>query len=127
MTTTTSTTLLRDTIKLDGFATLPSGVLLATLAGVLAGPLGIPAGALLGAGLFFVAWGGAVLYLGTRPVINRRAATAVGIVNAVCAVDCLAIALLADLTTLGTVVLLVLAVVVAGIGALQLHAARLSR
>lgn len=124
MTTTTSTTLLRETIKFDGFATLPSGVLLAALAGVLADPLGIPTGVLLDAGLFFVAWGAGVLYLGTRPVINRRAAVAVGIVNVVCAVDGVVVALLADLTTLGTVALFVLSVLVAGVGTLQLHATR---
>ena len=125
MTTTTSTaTALRAAVKFDGFATLPSGVVLAALAGLLAEPLGIPSGVLLGAGLFFVAWGACVLYLGTRRVIDRRAATAVGLVNAVCAVDGVAVALIADLTTLGTVALLVLSVAVAAIGALQLHAAR---
>lgn len=124
MTTTVTPTLLREAVKFDGFATLPSGVLLAALAGVLAGPLGIPTGVLLAAGLFFVAWGAGVLYLGTREVINRRAAVAVGIVNVVCAVDGVAVALVADLTTLGTIALLVLSVFVAGIGALQLFAAR---
>jgi hypothetical protein len=119
-----TTTMLREAIKFDGFATLPSGVLVAALAGVLADPLGIPTGVLLGAGLFFVVWGAAVLYLGTRDVIDRRAATAVGVVNVVCAVDCVAIAFVAGLTTLGTVVLLALSVAVAAIGVLQLHAAR---
>jgi hypothetical protein len=126
--------LLREAVMIDGLATLPSGVLLAALAGVLAEPLGIPSGVLLGAGLFFVAWGAAVLFLGTRPVINRRVAIAVGIVNVVCAVDGFAIALggLGDLTTLGTVLLDVLSLVVLAIGALQLFAAtrgtaRLSR
>jgi hypothetical protein len=124
--TTTATTpaLLREAIKFDGFATLPSGVLVAALAGVLADPLGIHAGVLIGAGVFFIAWGAAVLYLGTRPVINRRAAVGVGVVNAVCAVDGIAVALFVDLTTLGTIALLALSVAVAGIGAVQLFAAR---
>lgn len=120
----TTNVLLREAIKFDGFATFPSGVLLAALAGVLAQPLGIPTKVLLAAGLFFVAWGAAVLYLGTRPVINRRAALAVGIVNVLCAVDGVAVALVADLTSLGTVALLVLSVAVAGIGAVQLRATR---
>jgi hypothetical protein len=126
MTTTVTATppLLREAIKFDGFATLPSGVLLAALAGVLADPLGIPTGVLVGAGLFFVAWGAGVLYLGTRAVVNRRAAAAVGIVNVVCAVDGVTTALVADLTGFGSVALLVLSVLVAGIGALQLFAAR---
>ncbi|MFL6119284.1 hypothetical protein [Actinophytocola sp.] len=115
---------LREAIRFDGFATLPSGVLVAALAGVLADPLGIPTGVLIGAGLFFIAWGAGVLYLGARPVIDRRTGAAVGTVNAVCAVDGVVVALVADLTTLGTIVLLVLSVLVAGIGALQLLAAR---
>ena len=124
MTTLTTPALLRESLKFDGFATLPSGVLVAALAGVLADPLGIPAGVLIGAGLFFIAWGAGVLYLGTRPVINRKAAVAVGVVNVVCAADGVLVAELADLTTLGTVALLALSVAVAGIGALQLFASR---
>lgn len=116
--------LLRAALKIDGFATLPSGVLVAALAGVLADPLGIPTGVLIGAGLFFIAWGAGVLYLGTRPAINRKAAVAVGVVNVVCAADGALVAELADLTTLGTVGLLALSVAVAGIGALQLFASR---
>jgi len=123
-TVTATPTLLREALKFDGFATLPSGVLLAALAGVLADPLGIPTGVLVGAGLFFIAWGAGLLYLGTRPVVNRRAAAAVGIVNVLCAVDGVAVALMADLTTPGTIALLALSVLVAGIGAVQLFAAR---
>jgi hypothetical protein len=126
MTTTVASTptLLREAIKFDGFATLPSGVLVAALAGVLADPLGISTGVLIGAGLFFIVWGAGVLYLGTRSVINRRAAVAVGIVNVVCAVDGVAVAMITDLTTLGTIALLALSFAVAGIGAVQLFAAR---
>ena len=116
--------LLRAAIKFDGFATLPSGVGVAALAGVLADPLGITTSVLIGAGLFFIAWGAGVLYLGTREVIDRRAAVAVGIVNVVCAVDGVAVAVVADLPTLGVLALLVLSAFVAGIGALQLFAAR---
>jgi hypothetical protein len=120
----TTPNLLRFSLKFDGFATLPSGVLVAALAGVLADPLGIPTGVLIGAGLFFIVWGAAVLYLGTRPAINRKAAVAVGIVNVVCAADGVLVAELADLTTLGSIALLALSVAVAGIGALQLFASR---
>lgn len=122
---TTTPKLLREAVLLDGFATLPSGVLLAALAGVLAEPFGIPTGVLLGAGLFFVAWGAAVLFLGFRPVINRRATIAVGIVNMVCAVDGLIVELagIGDLTTLGSVMLGALSLVVLALGALQVFAA----
>ncbi|MFC4856596.1 hypothetical protein [Actinophytocola glycyrrhizae] len=127
MTTTAPATpkLLRQAVLLDGFATLPSGVLVTALAWVLAEPVGIPAGVLLGAGLFFVVWGAAVLYLGFRPVIDRRAAIAVGIVNLVCGVDGLLVVVagIGDLTTLGTVLLTALSVAVLGIGAVQLFAA----
>ncbi|MBB4908149.1 hypothetical protein [Actinophytocola algeriensis] len=124
-TTTATPKLLREAVLLDGFATLPSGVLLAALAGVLTEPFGIPAGVLLGAGLFFVAWGAAVLFLGFRPVVNRRATIAVGIVNMVCAVDGLIVQLagIGELTTLGSVVLVALSVVVLALGALQVFAA----
>lgn len=117
--------LLREAVQFDGFATLPSGVLLAALAGVLADPLGVPTGVLLAAGLFFVAWGAGLLFLGYRPVINRRATIAVGVVNIVCAVDGFVVELagIGELTTLGSVLLIALSVVVLAIGALQLYAA----
>jgi hypothetical protein len=122
---TTTPKLLREAVLLDGFATLPSGVLLTALAGVLAEPFGIPTGVLLGAGLFFVAWGALVLWLGFRPVVNRRATIAVGIVNVVCAVDGLIVELagVGELTTLGSVLLVALSVVVLALGAFQLFAA----
>ena len=123
--TATTPKLLREAVLLDGFATLPSGVLLTALAGVLAEPFGIPTGVLLGAGLFFVAWGALVLWLGFRPVVNRRATIAVGIVNVGCAVDGLIVELagVGELTTLGSVLLVALSVVVLALGALQLFAA----
>jgi hypothetical protein len=122
---TTTPKLLREAVLLDGFATLPSGVLLTALAGVLDEPFGIPTGVLLGAGLFFVAWGALVLFLGFRPVVNRRAAIAVGVVNVVCAVDGLIVELagVGELTTLGSVLLVALSVVVLALGALQVFAA----
>lgn len=122
---TTTPKLLREAVQIDGFATLPSGVLLAAFAGVLAEPLGIPTGVLLAAGLFFVAWGAGLLFLGYRPVINRRATIAVGVVNIVCAVDGFVVELagIGELTTLGSVLLIALSAVVLAIGALQLYAA----
>lgn len=117
--------LLREAVLFDGLATLPTGVLLAALAGVLDEPFGIPTGVLLGAGLFFVAWGALVLWLGFRPVVNRRAAIAVGIVNVVCAVDGFVVELagVGEPTTLGSVLLVALSVVVLALGALQVFAA----
>jgi len=120
---TNTTGLLRFALRFDGIMTFPSGVLLAALAGVLADPLGIPTAVLLGAGLFFVAWGAAVFFAGTRPVINRRVGAGVGIVNLVCAVDGVVVAGVGDLTTLGAVLLVALSAAVAAIGALQVFAA----
>jgi hypothetical protein len=123
--TATTPRLLREAVLLDGFATLPVGVLLTALAGVLAGPFGIPAGVLLGAGLFFVAWGAAVLVLGFRPVVDRRATIAVGVVNVLCGLDGLIVELagLGEPTTLGAVLLVVLSVVVLALGGFQMFAA----
>jgi hypothetical protein len=132
MTATTTTTavatpaLLRGVMKLDGIATLPTGVLLTALAGVLDGPFGIPAGLLVGVGLFFVAWGAGVLFLGFRPVVDRRAAVAVGVVNLLCALDGVLVVAtgIGDLTTLGSLLLVALSVVVLALGAAQVVAAR---
>lgn len=125
MTTTTATpttkpdALLRFAITVDGAVTGVTGVALAPLAWALAGPLGLPPAALLGAGLFFAVYGAAVLYLGTRPTINRRGAVAVVVINLVSVLDSLLVAVLGGPTTLGAVVLVALAVAVAAIAGLQ--------
>jgi hypothetical protein len=66
-----------------------------------------------------------VLWLGFRPVVNRRATIAVGVVNVVCAVDGLIVELagVGEPTTLGSVLLVALSVVVLALGALQVFAA----
>lgn len=119
--------LLRFAITFDGVVTGATGVGLAALAGVLDGPLGLPAAALLGAGLFFVVYGAAVLYLGTRPTINRRGATAVVVINLVTALDGVLLALVGvPTTTLGSFTLVALAVAVAGLAGLQIAGLRRS-
>ncbi|MPZ85681.1 MAG: hypothetical protein GEV28_36990 [Actinophytocola sp.] len=118
--------LLRFALTADGVATGASGVALTALAGVLDGPLGIGFGWLLGTGLFFLGWGAFVLHLGTRPTINRRGATFVVAVNLLAALDSVLVALVGDLTALGTVVVLVLAVAVAAIAVLQIEGLRQS-
>ncbi|GAB3431663.1 hypothetical protein [Actinophytocola sediminis] len=117
---TTTKPLLRFALTFDGVVTGVTGVALAALAGVLAGPLGLPAAVLLGTGLFFVGYGAAVLYLGTRPTINRRGALAVVVINLISVLDSVLVAMLGGLTTLGVVVLVVLAVAVAALAGLQL-------
>jgi hypothetical protein len=71
---------------------------------------------------FGIAWwlyGPAVLYLGTRPVINRTAARVVVAVNLLMALDSVLSAVLVDVTALGEVVLAALAVFGVGVAALQ--------
>jgi hypothetical protein len=119
--------LLRLALVFDGVVTPVTGVALAAFAWTLADPLGIASGLLLGTGLFFVAYGLGVLYLGTRPTINRRGAAAVVVINLVSALDSVLVAVFGDLTTLGTVMVCALAAAVAGLGGLQTMGLRRSR
>jgi hypothetical protein len=111
--------LLRNTLTLDGAASGLSGVALVALAGVLASPLGLPTAALVGFGVFALLYGPAVLYAGTRPVINHTAARVVVGLNLCMALDSVLTAALVDVTVAGEVVLLALAVFGIGVGALQ--------
>jgi hypothetical protein len=111
--------LLRNALTLDGVASGLSGVALLALAGVLAGPLGLPAAAVAGFGVFALLYGPAVLYAGTRPVINHTAARVVVGLNLCMALDSVLTAVLVDVTGAGEVVLLALAAFGIGVGALQ--------
>jgi hypothetical protein len=111
--------LLRNALTLDGAASGLCGVALLALAGVLAGPLGLPTAALVGFGVFALLYGPAVLYAGTRPVINRTAARVVVGLNLCMALDSVLTAVLVDVTVAGEVVLLALAVFGVGVAALQ--------
>lgn len=118
--------LLRFAFTLDWIATGATGLLFVALTSALDTVLGVPPGLLLGVGLFFVAYGAVVLWIGTREVINGRAATAVAVVNLLWTVDS-AVVLVAgvlDLTTLGTMTVLGLAAVTAGFGTAQLAGVR---
>lgn len=111
--------LLRNTLTIDGVASGLCGVALLALAGVLADPLGIPTAALLGFGIFALLYGPAVLYAGTRPVINHTAARVVVGLNLCMALDSVLSAALVDVTVLGEVVLLALAAFGVGVAGLQ--------
>jgi hypothetical protein len=111
--------LLRNALSIDGVASGLSGVALLAFAGVLAEPLGLPVAALVGFGVFALLYGPAVLYAGTRPVINRTAARVVVGINLCMTLDSVLSAVLVDMTALGEVVLLVLALFGAGVAALQ--------
>jgi hypothetical protein len=111
--------LLRNALTLDGAASGLCGVALLALAGVLADPLGLPTAALVGFGVFALLYGPAVLYAGTRPVINHTAARVVVGLNLCMALDSVLTATLVDVTVAGEVALLALAVFGIGVGALQ--------
>ena len=128
ITATTPAQLLRIALTFDGIATGLTGAALLAFGTELDGPLGLPAPVLLGFGAFFLVWGAFVLFLGTRPVINRRGALAVVVVNLVSVLDSvlLVAADLTDLTTLGTVLVLGLAVAIAALAGLQVLGLRQS-
>ncbi|RZS39060.1 hypothetical protein EV193_104271 [Herbihabitans rhizosphaerae] len=124
--TATGTDLLRLALRIDGVATPASGVALMVIAGLVDSDLGIPFGFLIGLGVFYVLFGGAVFAVSSQPVINRRAAGAVVVVNLVYALDSVIMvaAGMFDLTTLGAIAVLAVAAGVAGIAGLQWYALR---
>lgn len=76
---------------------------------------------LLGVGVFLVAYGAGVLFLGTRPVVNRMFVGVVVLGNLLWVVDSVFTAEAGwfPITTLGVVVVLAQAAAVAGFAALQ--------
>lgn len=118
--------LLRLALVLDGIATGATGLLFVALMSVLDSVFGVPATYLLEVGLFFIAYGVVVLWIGTRDEINGKAATAVAVVNLLWTVDSAVIlaAGFLDLTTLGTLTVVGLAAVTAVFGAAQLTGVR---
>lgn len=118
--------LLRLALVLDGIATGATGLLFVALMSVLDSVLGVPVTYLLEVGLFFVAYGVVVLWIGTRDEINGKAAMAVAVVNLLWTVDSAVIlaAGFLDLTTLGTLTVVGLAAVTAVFGAAQLAGVR---
>lgn len=127
-TTTTTGRLLRTSLVLDGVASGLSGVLIAALTGVLDTVLGASTTLLLDIGLFFVAYGAAVLVIGTRNVINRTAAAAVAAANLLWTMASVVVLIAGtlSLTTLGVVTALVLAVVTTVFAELQITGLRRS-
>ncbi len=124
MTTTTTRrtgSLLRRALLLDGVASGGLGVLLTVAAGPLTGVLGGPETLHRTVGIVLIAFGAAVLYLGTRPVISRPAtATVVGFnCGWVLASVAVAVADPWSLTALGIAFVVAQALVVAGLAALQ--------
>ncbi|MBO0872299.1 MAG: hypothetical protein J2P19_02790 [Pseudonocardia sp.] len=117
---------LRPLLTVNGAANVAGGAALAPLASTLDAPTGLPAGLLVGIGVFYLAYGAAMWYVATRP--RPRAVTILALiaVNALWALCCL-FTLTTDLahpTTLGSLLLAAEAATVTGLAALQLAAYR---
>ena len=118
--------LTRIALKLDAVVTGANGVAYLALAGVLDGPLGMPAGFLRGVGAFLVVFAACVAFTATRPAINRQAVYAVIALNVLWVIDSIALVALGwyDPTTGGSVWTILQAGVVAGFAGLQAYAIR---
>lgn len=114
--------LLRYALLLDGAVCALNAVAYLALATVLSDLLGLPAGLLWGAGGFLVLYAAMVLYAGTRkPAVPRVLAWLAVDVNAVwAAISLLGLAIgWFDPTTIGTVWIVLQALVVLGLGVAQ--------
>ena len=113
---------LRLALKLDAVASGALGLLAAVAAPMLETLLGIPAALLLPLGLFLVAYAAAVWLTGARARLSRTAAWAVVGLNAVWAIDSLALVAAGwlPLTALGVAFVLAQAAAVTLFAALQI-------
>ena len=121
--------LLRSALLLDAAVTGLNGLGYLAGAGVLAPLLGLPTGWLYPAGAFLLAYAVAVAALGTRARIPRVGAWLVVAVNAVWALDSLALVTLGwgTPTVVGAVWVVAQALVVGGFAVLQTVALRRAR
>ena len=110
----TPRSLLHTALRLDALASAAMGALLAAAGGALAAPFGLPELLLREAGIGLLPYAAWVWRLGTRPVVGRRAATAVIVVNLAWAVASVALLVGAPVTptALGTAFVLLQAAVV---------------
>ncbi|CAM5221744.1 hypothetical protein ARD30_08080 [Bosea thiooxidans] len=104
-----SSPLLRNALALDAAACAGMGLLLATAAGPLAAPLGLPEALLRGAGLLLLPCAALLGFLASRKALPRLAVYAVIGINLVWIVDSLAILLLGWFAPTGLGIAFVLA------------------
>jgi hypothetical protein len=118
--------LLRGALKLDAVVTGANAVAYAGGAALLSGWLGVPAAFLVAVGVFLAAYAGGVWHLATRAAMPVPAVWAVIGLNAVWAVDSLALLALDGFspTLAGQLLIAVQAVGVLGFAALQLAGLR---
>ena len=112
---------LRTALKLDAIVTGANGAAYLVAAGPLADLLGPSPALLRGVGAFLLAYSGAVWIVASRPRIAPAASLAVIAVNVLWAADSIVFlaAGLSEPTTLGTVWIVMQALVVAGFAVLQ--------
>ncbi|MFG3422578.1 hypothetical protein [Micromonospora sp. NPDC047730] len=115
------TKLLRFALKQDAIGSGGNGVVYVAVAAIFGEMFGLPAGFLYPAGVFLVAYAAALLVLASRPVVSRAAVGVVMGVNVawVAASVMVLVAGWFPLTGLGTALVIVQAVVVAGYTVLQ--------
>ena len=121
-----SSSLLRFALKLDAVVTGANGLAYLAAASLLDSPLGLPESTLRLVGAFLLVFAGAVWWVGSRPEIRLGAVWVVVGANALWVLDSLLVAATdwSTPTTLGTVWIVLQALVVAGFAALQAVAAR---
>lgn len=113
--------LLRFALKQDAIGSGANGLVYLAVAAIFGSMFGLPAAFLVPIGAFLVAFAGLLLFLASRPAVNRAAVITVMVVN-VAWVIASAEVLIAGwfpLTGLGIALVVAQAVVVAGFAALQ--------
>ncbi len=120
------TPVLRYALLGDALASGATGLLAGLGAGLLAGPLGLPEAMLRVAGLTLIPYALFVAWLGTRPAPARGAVLAVIAINALWALDSLALLVSGFVapSALGTAFVLAQGAVVAGFAAAQAYGLR---
>jgi hypothetical protein len=113
--------LLRLALKFDALAAGGLGLALVALGAVLDSTLGLPTSLLLPVGAFLLGWAGVVLYVGTRPAINRTAAWTIVALNALWLLDSVLVLVAGwyDVTGMGIAFVIAQALAVAVLTELQ--------
>lgn len=112
---------LRRVLRLDGAVTAANGAMYLALAPLIQNLLGIPKAAQYPVGAFLIAYGAAVLFVASRPAINKLLVDAFIVVNVAWVVASLAAVIAGTFptTTLGTVWIVLQSLIVGGFAALQ--------
>ncbi|OKI89152.1 hypothetical protein [Micromonospora sp. CB01531] len=121
--------LLRFALKQDALGSGANGVVYVVVAAIFGELFGLPAALLYPIGVFLVAWAAALFFLAARPTVSRAAVGVVMAVNVVWVVASveLLVAGWFPLTGLGTALVIVQAVAVAGFTVLQFAGLRKGR